>query len=155
KEAATSLRLIGRVGVACGRCSKSWTPREATMASLPTIVTHPRWVAPPLDRLREGRTRRHHACPICHHDDRQGLALPLDVAELQVWCVRGAAYPGGAPAPRQWGIRSDLWYFVTDAAGTTLEHASTCALPPVWPQVDAGTLHRLLSRVARRFGLSR
>ena len=127
-------------------------PQGGTMASLPTIVTHsPRWVAPPLDRLREGRTRRHHACPICHHDDRQCIALPLDGGRLQVWCVRGAQYPGGAPAPRNWGIRSDLWYFVMDAAGTTQAPAPQ-ALPPIWPQVDAGTLHRLLSRIARRFG---
>jgi hypothetical protein len=79
--------------------------------------------------------------------------LPLDGQRQQVWCVRGAHYPGGAPAPRHWGIRSDLWYFVMDAAGTTLPQASY-ALPPIWPQVDAGTLHRLLTRVARHFGLS-
>ena len=34
-----------------------------------------------------------------------------------------------------------------------LPHASQPPLP-AWPQVDAGTLHRLLLRVARRFGLS-
>jgi hypothetical protein len=56
--------------------------------------------------------------------------------------------------PQDWGFRGTIWYFVMDAAtGTTLSPA-TRAPQPAWPQVDAGTLHRLLSRVARRFGLS-
>ena len=122
------------------------------MASLPTSVPYPRWVAPPLDRLREGRTRRHQPCPRCHREDGQCIALPPDGRLQQVWCVRGHLHPGGAV--HEWGFRGTLWYFLMDAAaGTTLSHASQSP-SPAWPQVDAGTLHRLLLRVARRFGLS-
>jgi hypothetical protein len=52
------------------------------------------------------------------------------------------------------GIRTHIWYYALGPSAGTTSRQTSHALPPVWPQVDAGTLHRLLSRVARRFGLS-
>ena len=124
------------------------------MASLPTIVPYPRWVAPPpLDRIREGRSRRHQPCPRVPPRGWAVYRLARRAPAPQVWCVRGHRYPGGAV--QEWGFRGHLWYYRSwmPPRARPLSHASQPP-SPAWPQVDAGTLHRLLSRVARRFGLS-
>jgi hypothetical protein len=55
---------------------------------------------------------------------------------------------------RTFGIRTDIWYYALGPAAGTTRPQPSHPLPALRPQVDAGTLHRLLTRVARRFGLS-
>ncbi len=101
------------------------------MSSLSAIVAYPRGrVAslPPGELIRAGQTRCYLPCSFCGHDDGQYIALPL-ATRLQVWCVLGDGHPDGARLA--WGFRGPIWYFA----------------------LDAGTMHRLLSRVARSFGL--
>src|SRR5262249_40369431 len=106
---------------------------------------------PPHDLIREGRSRRHQACPICDQDDRQCIALPPE-RPVEVWCVRGAHYPGGVK--RDFGFRSHLWYYQLDPATSQARPHPSQPLPPIYPPAEAGTMHRLLSSIARRFRLS-
>jgi hypothetical protein len=53
-----------------------------------------------------------------------------------------------------WGLRGQIWYFALDAATGSVMPLLLLQRPREWPLVDAGTMHRILSRIARSFGLS-
>jgi hypothetical protein len=123
------------------------------MSSLSAIVTYPRgWVAllSPCELIpRAGRTRLHAPYPICSRDDGQSIFLPL-VGHLLVWCVLGDGRPGVRLA---WDCRGHIWCSTLAAPGNVLLRRLSHQQPRSWLLMNAGTMHRLLSRVVCSFGL--